>query len=62
MAGGQSKKSRKHDRNRVWCQAYRNRAQREKNKAVRLKKHMARHPGDNCAKGCFDNLPLIARR
>ncbi len=43
------KKNRKYSRNKVWCQAYRARGQREKNKAVRLRKHIARHPSDRCA-------------
>jgi len=43
------KKNRKHGRNKVWCQAYRARGQREKNKAVRLYKHFARHSIDRCA-------------
>lgn len=41
--------ARKYDRNKIWCQAYRARGQREKNKAVRLHKHIARHPADGCA-------------
>ncbi len=43
------KKNRKHDRNKIWCKAYRARSQHEKNKAVRLGKHIARHPADRCA-------------
>ena len=41
--------TRKYDRNKIWCQAYRARGQREKNKAVRLRKHIACHPTDLCA-------------
>lgn len=44
-----SKKNRKHGRNKVWCQAYRNRGQREKNKVVRLKRHLIDHPHDRNA-------------
>ena len=47
------KKNRKHERNKVWCQAYRARGQREKNKAVGLRKHIARHPSDYCAVGAL---------
>ena len=42
-------KGRKIGRNKPWCLAYSLRRQREKNKAVRLRKHLARLPGDNCA-------------
>ena len=41
--------ARKRNRNRVWCKAYRARGQREKNKVVRLRKHIARHSTDRCA-------------
>lgn len=44
-----SKKGRKHGRNKLWCTAYRNRGQREKNKVVRLKKHLLRNPNDRNA-------------
>ncbi len=43
------KKNRKWDRNRVWCEAYRRRGQREKNKAKKLRKHLSRHPDDKIA-------------
>ena len=42
-------KGRKIGRNLKWCQAYRLRRQRERNKAVRLRKHLARLPGDMVA-------------
>lgn len=40
------KKNRKHGRNKKWCEAYRLRGQREKNKAKRLAKHRKAHPND----------------
>lgn len=43
------KKNRKYGRNKVWCQAYRARGQREKNMVLRLRKHTAHHPPDRCA-------------
>ena len=49
VARKKGKKNRKFDRNRIWCQAYKNRGQREKNKLRRLNKHLNRHPGDGCA-------------
>ena len=42
-------KGRKVGRNLKWCQAYRLRRQRERNKAVKLRRHLARLPGDLCA-------------
>lgn len=43
------KKTRKYDRNRKWCQSYRNRNQREKNKVKKLRRHLVRFPGDKVA-------------
>ena len=42
-------KGRKIGRNKRWCEAYRLRGQREKNKAVRLHKHLRRLPDDAVA-------------
>ena len=42
-------KQRKYDRNRKWCESYRNRGQREKNKVKKLRRHLARFPGDKVA-------------
>ena len=52
--------SRKYDRNKVWCQAYRARGQREKNKAVRLSKHIARHPANRCATAALSRVAPYA--
>lgn len=49
MKKSKSSGSRKHDRNRAWCEAYRRRGQREKNKAKKLRKHLAIYPDDRCA-------------
>ena len=46
------KKNRKHGRHAVWCNAYRNRNQRERNKARRLRKHIATFPKDKCPDTC----------
>ena len=43
------KKQRKYDRNRKWCQSYRNRNQREKNKVKKVRRHLARFPNDKVA-------------
>ena len=42
-------KGRKIGRNKRWCEAYALRRQREKNKAVRLHKHLAWLPNDAVA-------------
>ena len=47
-----TKKQRKHRRNVLTCARYRNQGRREKNKLKRLRKHIARHPGDKCAIAC----------
>lgn len=44
-----SKKQRKVGRNAEYCRFYAATHRREKNKAVRLKKHLARFPADRCA-------------
>lgn len=45
----------KKGRNAKWCQAYRMRGQREKNKAVRLLRHLLRFPEDGIAYGWLTN-------
>jgi hypothetical protein len=58
MAGGKNK-SRKLNRNTKWCEAYRNRSQREKNKAKRLLRHFKRFGYANAsAVHCYNNLPV----
>ena len=47
-------------RNATSCQNYRNRNQRERNKAIRLRKHLKRFENDGCAKAaltrCYDAI------
>jgi hypothetical protein len=47
--------NKKHGRNKKWCMAYEARGQREKNKRIKLKKHLDRYPNDNCAKDALKN-------
>lgn len=49
------KKNRKIGRNKKWCEAYRNRGQREKNKCIRIRKHLARFPNDPTARHLLAN-------
>lgn len=42
-AGGKSKKK---GRNKVWCDLYRKRGQREKNKRVKIQRHIKKFPND----------------
>lgn len=57
-----SKKSQKFDRNRKWCQAYRNRNQRERNKAIRLLRHFKRFGyASACAVHCYNQLPMLVK-
>ncbi len=53
MKKSKSSGSRKHGRNTAWCEAYRRRGQREKNKARKLRKHLEIYPGDFCAKAAL---------
>lgn len=56
MATGTSKKSRKHDRNRSWCKAYRDSGKREINKARKLFRHLHAYPDDACAQAALGNI------
>lgn len=50
------RKNRKHGRNKVWCKVYAAHSRREKNKALRLKKHLTRFPDDATAKAVLNSL------
>lgn len=56
MAAGPSKKSKKHDRNRKWCERYRLVGQRERNKARKLLRHLKRAPWDDTARKAFEAI------
>jgi hypothetical protein len=49
-AGKSRNGNKKHHRNKIWCESYYHRGQREKNKKVKLNRHLARHPNDEVAK------------
>lgn len=57
----QSKKQRKWGRNSAYCLSYKNSNRREKNKLVRLKKHLKRFPSDACAKAAVENCNKVIR-
>jgi len=59
---GKKKGSRKIDRNRKWCEAYRLRGQREINKAKRLARHIKRFPQDVAAANYLKKLAALAKR
>lgn len=50
------KKNRKHGRNKDYCKAYFVSGRREKNKAKKLAKHIARHPNDPCANRALEKV------
>lgn len=57
MAKSQGKKGgRKIDRNTKWCEAYRKRNQRERNKLRRLRKHLVRFPKDRGALAIVERI------
>lgn len=65
MADKKQKKgggTRKYERNRTWCKTYALNGQREKNKAIRLRKHLALHASDTQSQLVFDALPTIAKK
>lgn len=53
-----TKKHRKHGRNSATCAAYAASHRRERNKVLRLKKHLIRFPGDAVAKATVDRLAV----
>lgn len=55
-------KSRKQDRNRPWCEAYRLRDQRGINKARALTEHLARFPADKAARATLDSISPDTRK
>ncbi len=61
MAKKQSKGSggRKKGRNLKWCLNYNNRQQRERNKAIKIARHLRRHPEDPTALTALAALPTI---
>ncbi len=50
------KTQRKYGRNRPWCRAYRLRNQRERNKLRKLRRHLLKFPGDDCAIYCTEKI------
>lgn len=55
----QSKKQRKVGRNAASCLAYKNSNRRERNKLIRLKKHLKRLPADRCATAAVDRCKAV---
>lgn len=52
------KKNRKYGRNKQWCEAYRARGQRERNKVRKVLKHILRYGAtDHMAVHFYNNLP-----
>jgi hypothetical protein len=49
MAGQAKAKGKKIGRNKDWCAAYRMRGTRERNKRLKLARHLRRHPNDKQA-------------
>jgi len=49
---------RKKGRNLKGCLTYKNRQQRERNKAIKIARHLRRHPEDTTALKAIDLLPL----
>ena len=56
-----SKKQRKMGRNTVFCKIYALSHRREHNAVKRLRKHLNRFPGDNCAKRALDDCKAVIR-
>lgn len=50
------KKNRKYGRNKKWCEVYRMRSQRERNKVRKLARHLKKYPHDATAKKALRSL------
>lgn len=53
------KKQRKHGRSKIYCEAYRREHREERNKAVRLVKHVAKQPNDACGQASLDRCYAV---
>jgi hypothetical protein len=49
--------ARKYGRSCAWCQSYRNQQQRERNKGLKLARHIRKFPQDGCARMAMSALP-----
>lgn len=56
---GKGKKGRKVGRNRKWCQEYRARGQRMKNKIRKVARHLKRHPNDEAAAAWITSSSIL---
>ncbi len=54
--------TKKYDRNKADCAKYSNEGRREKNKAVKIARHLKRVPWDKVARAAFEALPQLARK
>lgn len=54
--------ARKYGRNKITCANYRNQQQRERNKAVKLIRHIHQTPWDKCAREALERLPVAFRK
>lgn len=61
MAGQGGGKCKKADRNKIFCKGYRDRNTREKNKVVRIKKHMLKQPSDVLAVKHIERLTAVIK-
>lgn len=61
MAGSGGGKCKVADRNKIFCKGYRDRNTREKNKVVRIKRHLKRQPSDVAALAHIERLQNIIR-
>lgn len=62
MAGASStKKQRKYGRNAIFCLNYKNSNRRERNKIIKLKKHLLRFPDDKIAAAAVEGCKVAVR-
>lgn len=53
--------ARKYGRNKLCCDTYRREGRRERNKLIKLKKHLVRFPDDRCATDAYNKTKVAVR-
>lgn len=56
-----TKKNRKYGRNAIACASYKNSNRRERNKIIKLKKHLVRFPDDKVAAAAVEGCKVAVR-
>jgi hypothetical protein len=61
MAGAGGGKCKKADRNKITCKIYKDKNQRERNKIVKIKRHLKKQPSDVAAVKHIERLTAVVK-